>query len=73
MNRSAIQRSFSGSVLKRSLGVSAVVGTALTAINHGDAILAGETPDLVKVALTYLVPFVVASYGAYAAFAANID
>ncbi|MEE8189089.1 MAG: nitrate/nitrite transporter NrtS [Kiloniellales bacterium] len=44
-----------------------VVGSILTAINHGDVILAGEQPDYIKVALTYLVPYCVATYGAVTA------
>ncbi len=44
-----------------------IVGTILTAINQGDVILAGETPDLVKAGLTYMVPYCVATYGAVTA------
>ena len=44
-----------------------VVGTILTAINQGDVILAGEQPDYLKAALTYLVPYCVATYGAVTA------
>ncbi len=44
-----------------------IVGTILTAINQGDFILAGERPDFIKVALTYLVPYCVATYGAVTA------
>ena len=41
-----------------------VVGTLLTAINQGDFILAGQKPDLVKVGLTYLVPYGVSTFSA---------
>ena len=44
------------------------VGTALNAINQGPEIFAGDGPNLWKLGLTYLVPFLVASYGSYAAF-----
>ncbi len=44
-----------------------VVGTILTAINQGDFILAGQMPDPVKVGLTYMVPYCVATYGAVTA------
>ena len=44
-----------------------IVGTILTAINQGDFILDGQTPDLLKVGLTYLVPYCVATYGAVTA------
>ncbi len=54
--------------MKRAIGVAFIVGTLLNAINQGDVILAGESPVLWKIALTYLVPYVVATYGAYAAF-----
>ncbi len=54
-------------VLKRSLVTALVVGTILSAINQGDVILAGATPNLVKIALNYLVPYCVATYGAVAA------
>lgn len=48
--------------------VSLVVGTALNLINQGAELLGGGTPVWWKLALTYLVPFLVASYGSYAAF-----
>ncbi len=50
-----------------ALVMGLVVGTILTAINQGDFILAGETPDPVKVGLTYMVPYCVATYGAVTA------
>jgi hypothetical protein len=42
------------------------VGSLLVAINQGDALVAGrlDTALLWKVPLTYLVPFVVATWGA---------
>lgn len=48
----------------RSLMTALVVGPVLTAINQGDAILAGAGMDLGKTALTFIVPFVVATAGA---------
>ena len=53
---------------RRSLVVALVVGSALNLINQGPEIFAGEWPVLWKLVLTYLVPFLVASYGSYAAF-----
>jgi len=50
-----------------ALIMGVVVGTLLTAINQGDFILAGQSPDLAKVGLTYLVPYCVATYGAVTA------
>jgi len=51
-------------ILKRSLKVSAVVGTLLMLINHGDVILSGsiDLTHIFKILLTYLVPFSVATY-----------
>jgi hypothetical protein len=51
-------------VPRRSLGVALVVGTLLNAINQGDVLLSGSAPDIAKLALTYLVPYAVATYGA---------
>ena len=55
-----------GPVLARSLRASLVVGTVLTALNQGDILLQGRFPPALwwKVPLTYLVPFLVATYGA---------
>ncbi|RMD64361.1 MAG: hypothetical protein D6826_02620 [Alphaproteobacteria bacterium] len=52
---------------RAACGVAIVVGTVLTLINHGDVIIAGHMPDPLKVALTYAVPYVVATYGAVTA------
>lgn len=51
-------------VPKRSLIVALVVGTILNLINQGDALFSGRRLDLVKLALTYAVPYAVATYGA---------
>lgn len=55
-------------MLRRSLIASAVVGTALTALNQGDVLLSGELVGALawKIPLTYCVPFLVATYGALA-------
>lgn len=66
--REAARRTLSGSSLRRSLVVALVVGTALNLINQGPEMLSGEWPVIWKLALTYVVPFLVASYGTYAAF-----
>ena len=54
------------SLLRRSTVIALIVGSVLIAINQGDALLAGRwDPALAwKVPLTYLVPFVVATWGA---------
>ena len=66
--RDAAKHTFTGRALKRSLVVAIVVGTALNLINQGPEMLSGKSPVIWKLALTYIVPFLVASYGSYAAF-----
>lgn len=58
-------------VLLRALKVALVVGTLLTLINQGDRIVEGLAPDLVKMALSYLVPFCVSVHGAVSATRQN--
>lgn len=51
--------------LPRTVAVALVVGTVLCAINQLDVLLAGRATGItgLKIALTYLVPFLVANYG----------
>jgi hypothetical protein len=51
------------------LKTAALVGTVLTAINQGDVLLHGAITGtvLVKIGLTYLVPYLVSTSGALAA------
>jgi hypothetical protein len=60
-------------VVRRALKVAAVVGTILLAINHGDRVVAGELGEreILKIALTYLVPYAVATYAAVGALRAD--
>jgi len=53
-------------MLRRSFLIALVVGTILLAINQGDVLLRSEWPAALfwKVPLTYVVPFVVATWGA---------
>ncbi len=51
-------------VPRRSLIVALIVGTTLNLINQGDVILGGGQVNLAKVALTFMVPYCVATYGA---------
>lgn len=53
-------------MLRRSLLIVLVVGTLLLAINQGDVLLRAEWPRALwwKAPLTYLVPFIVATWGA---------
>ena len=66
--RAALQKTFASSSVRRSIAVAVLVGTTLNAINQGPELLRGAAPILWKIALTYTVPFLVASYGSYAAF-----
>jgi hypothetical protein len=56
-------------VVRRSLRVAAVVGSILIAINYSDRWLAGALTgaDWIKMGITYLVPYGVATYAAVAA------
>ena len=56
---------FSDGTPKKAFLTACVVGTLLTAINHGDRILMGEFPPLIKVFLTFCVPFCVTTWGSY--------
>jgi hypothetical protein len=49
---------------KKAIYTALVVGTLLTAINHGDMILSGQAPAMWKVILTYCVPYCVTTWGA---------
>jgi hypothetical protein len=51
-------------VPQRSLWVALVVGTILNLINQGDRLLSGQHLDFTTIVLTYLVPFLVSTYGA---------
>lgn len=66
--REALRRTCSPRSLRRSAIVALVIGTILNAINQGPELLHGQWPVIWKMALTYLVPFLVASYGSFAAF-----
>ena len=51
-------------VPRRSVMVAAVVGTVLNVINQGDALVTCGSINWLKLALTYLVPYCVSTYGA---------
>jgi hypothetical protein len=63
--RAALRQAVSPACARRSLAVAAVVGTVLNLINQGDVLMAGGGLNYVKIALTYAVPFCVATYGAW--------
>ncbi|MFT5760081.1 MAG: hypothetical protein ACI9LM_004865 [Alteromonadaceae bacterium] len=50
--------------LKRSIKVAVIVGTLLMFINHGDIMISGklEGHHMLKILLTYLVPYLVSTY-----------
>jgi len=56
----------SPAVMKRAALTALVVGTVLTALNQGDAIVRGDLSSalLWKVPLTYCVPYLVTTWGA---------
>jgi hypothetical protein len=56
-------------ILTRSLWVAVVVGAILNLINQGDRLAAGMPLDWLKLGLTFSVPFLVASFGAWSALA----
>lgn len=58
------QLMFGDGTPKKAFFTALVVGTILTTINHVDVILAGSAPPLIKVVLTYCVPYCVTTWGA---------
>lgn len=51
-------------VPRRSLMVALVVGAILNLINQGDAIFGQRPVNVVRMILTFMVPYCVATYGA---------
>ena len=51
-------------VPRRSLWVALIVGTILNLINQGDTLISGQRLDVAKLLLTYIVPYMVSTYGA---------
>ncbi|MGE4219908.1 MAG: nitrate/nitrite transporter NrtS [Alphaproteobacteria bacterium] len=64
---SFLKLALSNDLPARAISVSIIVGTVLTLINQGDALLFGQTPNFLKMALTYLVPYCVVTCGAVSA------
>lgn len=60
----ACRYALSDGVPRRSLVVAVLVGTVLNLINQGDAIVGALPLNWFKVSLTYVVPYLVATYGA---------
>ncbi|OUR79863.1 hypothetical protein A9Q83_02630 [Alphaproteobacteria bacterium 46_93_T64] len=61
---STVQLIFGDGTPKKALVIAFVVGSVLTAINHGDLLLSGSTPPIWKILLTFCVPYCVATWGA---------
>jgi hypothetical protein len=59
----AIRLAVRPDIVRRSLLVSAVVGTILNLINQHEALFDARALHLAKFLLTYLVPYCVATYG----------
>ena len=57
------QLAFGNGTPKKAIMTALVVGTILTTINHGDVILAGNSPYFLKIILTYCVPYCVTTWG----------
>ena len=59
-----IAAAFERRVVRRALAFAVVVGSVLIAINHGDALLAGDIDGTrwFKMGLTLLVPYVVSTW-----------
>lgn len=65
--RRALALAVSEGVPWRSFWAAVLVGSVLNAINQGDVIVSGRPVSLWKLGLTYVVPYLVATYGAVAA------
>lgn len=62
-------------IRKRALKVAIVVGSILIVINYGDLLIRGEVgaPQLIKMLLTYFVPYAVSTYAAVGATLENTN
>ena len=54
----------SNGVPRRSLIVAAIIGTIINLINQGDTLVAGADLNWIKIVLSYILPYCVATYGA---------
>tara|TARA_Y100000588_G_C14148222_1_gene879367 strand:+ start:369 stop:608 length:240 start_codon:yes stop_codon:yes gene_type:complete len=55
---------FGEGTLKRAILTLLFVGSILITINHGDTLLKDDFPAIWKIILTYIVPFLVTTWGA---------
>lgn len=70
--RSFLQMAWRPDVRMRAARVAAVVGTILVAINQGDVIMSGalSATHVLKIVLTYCVPYGVSTYSSVKALSA---
>lgn len=54
-------------ICSRAAFVAVLVGTVLNLINQGDAIFSGKPVVVWKIIMTYIVPFIVSTHGAFSA------
>lgn len=68
-DQSFIVLAFSKAVVLRALKVALLVGTMLALINHSEKLITMSlsSQDLLKIVLTYLVPYGVSTWSAVAA------
>lgn len=64
--RAALRFAGGDGVPQRSLRIALVVGTILNLINQGDALFGATAVNWWKFCLTYLVPYLVSTYGVVA-------
>jgi hypothetical protein len=64
VNRQIWHYATSDGVPTRSLMVAVVVGTIVNVINQGDALLGHRALSVVKLLMTYVVSYLVGTYGA---------
>ncbi|MDP4593622.1 MAG: nitrate/nitrite transporter NrtS [Beijerinckiaceae bacterium] len=70
-----LKLAWSPMVRTRAIKVALLVGCILAAINYSDKVMAGtfEARDLIKITMTFLVPYCVSTYSAVAAMRAAAD
>ena len=64
-----LKLAFSPPVRKRAFKVALLVGVILATINYSDRVIAGtfESRDLIKIVMTFFVPYCVSTYSAVSA------
>jgi hypothetical protein len=73
--RSWISAASDRTILRRSVATCLIAGAILTVINHGDRLVRGEFDVAMawKIGLTFLVPFVVATFSGAAVIRSRHD